>query len=82
MLPSRISAPVARTSCGVSPFTVACVPTGMKAGVCTLPCGVTSSPRRAAPSVLLMVKENGSGICPYVMAGLVPAIHAFVAAVF
>jgi len=32
------------------PFTVACVPTGMKAGVCTAPCGVTNSPRRAVPS--------------------------------
>ena len=35
-----------------------CVPTGMKAGVCTRPCGVTNSPRRAAPSVLISVKEK------------------------
>src|SRR5689334_1327646 len=30
----------------------------MKAGVCTAPCGVVNSPRRAAPSVLLNVKRN------------------------
>src|SRR5476649_2171092 len=57
-----ISAPVKRTSSGISPFTVACVPTGMKAGVCTAPCGVTISPRRALPSVAIRRKENLSGI--------------------
>ena len=41
----------ARTSSVVSPLTVACVPTGMKAGVATVPCGVVISPRRAAPSM-------------------------------
>jgi hypothetical protein len=44
------------------PFTVPCVPTGMKAGVCTLPCGVTNSPRRAAPSVEIKLKEKGPGM--------------------
>src|SRR5690242_12013655 len=57
-----ISAPVARTSSGINPFTVACVPTGMKAGVWTEPCGVTSSPRRAAPSVFSTRKEKGRAI--------------------
>jgi hypothetical protein len=38
---------------------VPCVPTGMKAGVCTLPCGVTNSPRRAAQSVAIKLKEKG-----------------------
>jgi hypothetical protein len=61
-LPSKISAPVAATISGVIPFTVACVPTGMKAGVATRPCGVTNSPRRAAPSLLISWKEKGSGI--------------------
>src|SRR5215470_17077987 len=57
-----ISAPVSRTSSGESPLTVPCVPTGMKAGVCTRPCGVTNSPRRAAPSVVISRKEKGSVI--------------------
>src|SRR5437016_6209057 len=38
--------PAARRSAGVSPFTVPCVPTGMKAGVGTSPCEVTSVPAR------------------------------------
>ena len=38
------------------------VPTGMKAGVCTLPCGVMNSPRRAAPSVEIKLKEKGPGM--------------------
>src|SRR5438128_318901 len=41
-----ISAPISRTSSEVSPFTVACVPTGMKAGVRTTPRGVCRLPRR------------------------------------
>ena len=54
-------APVARTASGASPFTVACVPTGMKAGVATAPCGVMISPRRAPPCVARRRKEKGSG---------------------
>src|SRR5215471_11981884 len=46
-----MSVPQARTSSGRNPFTVAWVPTGMNAGVRTMPCGVISSPQRAAPSV-------------------------------
>src|SRR5262245_10021652 len=53
-----MSAPAARTVSGASPFTVACVPTGMKAGVATAPCSVTISPQRAAPSVAISRKEN------------------------
>jgi hypothetical protein len=34
------------------------VPTGMKAGVRTGPCGVIISPQRAAPSVAINRKEN------------------------
>src|SRR5579864_18955 len=45
-----ISAPVAATSSGRIALTLAAVPTGMKAGVSTVPCAVTSRPRRAAPS--------------------------------
>src|ERR1700746_3960000 len=48
-----MSAPVARTASGSRPLTVACVPTGMKAGVATVPWGVMISPRRAAPSVAI-----------------------------
>ena len=40
----------------------ACVPTGMKAGVCTAPCAVVISPARAAPSVAMRWKAKGSDI--------------------
>ena len=56
-----MSAPVrAHRRPASAPFTVACVPTGMKAGVRTTPCGVAISPRRAAPSVAIRRKEKGS----------------------
>src|SRR5262245_11736234 len=54
-------APSRRSSSTVTPLTVAWVPTGMKAGVCTTPCGVATSPERAAPSVAIRRNENGSG---------------------
>ena len=47
---------------GRMPLTVACVPTGMKAGVATAPCGVPISPRRAAPSVAMSSKEKTSAM--------------------
>ena len=40
-----IWAPTAATWSGVRPLTVACVPTGMKTGVSTAPCGVSSRPQ-------------------------------------
>src|SRR3972149_4971094 len=42
-----IWAPTARSSSGVRPFTLACVPTGRKAGVSTVPWGVLRRPTRA-----------------------------------
>ena len=57
MLESTISAPASRTSSGARALTAACVPTGMNAGVRTSPCGVASTPARAAPSVAVTVKE-------------------------
>lgn len=39
--------PISFTSSGVMVFTVACVPTGIKTGVSTLPWGVSSSPSLA-----------------------------------
>jgi hypothetical protein len=54
----------------------------MKAGVATRPCGVTNSPRRAAPSVLITWKEKEVAMLTVVMAGLVPAIHVLRAASF
>jgi len=42
--PNIIEVPVARIWSGVSPLTVAWVPTGMKAGVSTGPCAVWSLP--------------------------------------
>src|SRR4051794_6120493 len=56
-----ICAPTARTMSGVSPLTVAWVPTGMKIGVSTVPCGVVSRPVRAAPSRCSTVKEMDMG---------------------
>jgi len=44
-------------SCGRTNTTPA-VPTGMKAGVCTVPCGVVSVPARAAPLVASTAKPN------------------------
>src|ERR1700720_4661718 len=52
-----MSVPPARTSAGRMPLTVAWVPTGMNAGVRTMPCGVASSPQRAAPSVAMRRKK-------------------------
>src|SRR5262245_18372524 len=57
-----MSAPLARTASGARPFTVAWVPIGRNAGVATAPCGVTISPRRAAPSVASKRNEKASGI--------------------
>src|SRR6478736_6400826 len=57
-----MSAPVASTAAGCMPFTVACVPIGMKAGVRTVPCAVMISPRRAAPSVASSVKPKSGAI--------------------
>ena len=57
MFASTISAPAPRVSSGDSALTAACVPTGMNAGVRTSPCGVASTPARAAPSVAVTLKE-------------------------
>ncbi len=51
-------APIARTSSGCSVFTVAFVPTGMKAGVGMSPWAVWTVPARAAPSVASRVKHG------------------------
>ena len=53
-----MSAPVARTSAGRIAFTVAAVPTGMKAGVRISPRCIAIVPVRAAPSVAAMEKAN------------------------
>ena len=46
---------------GSTDFTVAFVPTGMKAGVRTSPCAVRSTPARAAPSRAVTVKHLAHG---------------------
>ena len=46
-----MSAPVPRTWSIYMAFTVPPVPTGMKAGVRTVPRGIEISPRRALPSL-------------------------------
>ncbi len=53
-----MSAPAVRTSVGRMAFTVAAVPTGMKAGVRMSPRIMDSVPERALPSVALMEKEK------------------------
>ena len=51
-------APVSATRPISTPLTVAAVATGMNSGVFTLPCGVVSTPARAAPSVASSVNEK------------------------
>ena len=63
-----MSAPSARTCSGYIVFTVACVPTGMKAGVRISPRGVSMRPVRAAPSPAVTVKGKpltASPRCPF-----------------
>lgn len=52
---NMICAPIVSSSSGDIAFTVACVPTGMNAGVSTAPCGSSRRPRRARPEVLCIV---------------------------
>src|SRR5574344_1448823 len=44
---------------GVMAFTVPCVPTGMKAGVCTVPWAVWKTPARAIPQRAWVSKAKG-----------------------
>jgi hypothetical protein len=53
-----MSAPDARTSSGRIAFTVAAVPTGMKAGVRISPRCMAMTPVRAAPSVAEIENEK------------------------
>lgn len=53
-----MSAPLARTSAGRIAFTVAAVPTGMKAGVRISPRSIWILPVRALPSVAVILKSN------------------------
>ena len=55
-----ISAPLDLTSSGNIAFTVAPVPTGMKAGVRTMPRGVVMAPVRATPSCAFSANEKSS----------------------
>src|SRR5215471_6514997 len=77
-----MSAPQARTASGSNPFTVAWVPTGINAGVATIPCGVTISPVRAAPSVAMMRNEKTSaminGLAAHQETGIAIGIEAVV----
>ena len=58
VLPRMISAPSSSSSSGVIALTVPCVPTGMKTGVSTSPCGVYKRPRRAAVSASSLINSN------------------------
>ena len=57
-----MSAPVPRTLSGFIAFTVAAVPTGMKAGVRISPRCIWIVPVRALPSVAWSVKEKRGGV--------------------
>src|SRR3954470_11086411 len=57
-----MSAPAARTWSMYIAFTVPPVPTGMNAGVRTMPRGIAISPRLACPSEAISRKENASAI--------------------
>ena len=50
----------------VSPFTDACVPTGMNTGVSISPARILSTPRRARPSRAVIFNDNKDS--PYVAA--------------
>src|SRR5688572_16802126 len=54
-------APPPPTSSMVSVLTVPAVPTGMKVGVWTTPCGVTNRPALAVPAVASTWNSNMSG---------------------
>src|SRR5512143_497875 len=69
-----ISAPFSRRSRAVMPFTAPCVPTGMNAGVCTTPCAVVISPRRAAPARAIRRNANALTI-GYIMVANRAARH-------
>jgi hypothetical protein len=53
-----ICAPASSRSRRVTALTAAAVPTGMKAGVSTAPCGVTRVPARARPHRASTANEN------------------------
>src|SRR5690606_19071860 len=55
-----MSEPRSRTWSRYMALTVPAVPTGMKAGVRTVPRGIETSPRRALPSVARSLKEKTS----------------------
>src|SRR5687767_15400709 len=54
-------APTSSSCRAVMALTAPRVPTGMNAGVSTIPCGVSSSPRRASPSRCVTRKEKDMG---------------------
>src|SRR5689334_1445192 len=49
---------MASSSMGSSAFTVASVPTAMKAGVSTRPCGVMNTPARPGPTLAIRSNVN------------------------
>jgi hypothetical protein len=51
-----ICAPSSSSKCCGIALTVACVPTGIKTGVCTVACGRVMAERRAVPEVVWIWK--------------------------
>ena len=58
MLPRMICVPISRSSRGSIAFTLPCVPTDMKTGVSTTPCGVVNRPRRALELASVLSSSN------------------------
>src|ERR1035437_1805879 len=50
--------PISHNSRGSTALTLPCVPTDMKTGVSTTPCGVVSRPRRALEEVSVLSNSN------------------------
>src|SRR5690606_18655362 len=75
-----MSEPRSRTWSRYMALTVPAVPTGMKAGVRTVPRGMESSPRRALPSVARSRNEKSSVmIGPEKQAGIAIGIESVAA---
>src|SRR6188472_399569 len=70
-----ISAPASSRSRKRVALTAPRVPTGMNAGVCTSPCGVVRTPRRADPSEWVTRNEKGLGCMPYWYSGIVKRLR-------
>ena len=61
--------PISRSSRGSIAFTLPCVPTDMKTGVSTTPCGVVNRPRRALEVASVLSSSNMAARVDYLPGG-------------